>query len=136
MKLKLVFNTRPQPHQSVRFTRKGIGYKPKKIVDYQKYIQRLAEEQLAEDFVTIEAGIPIYIKQLTYQYAFPKSWSKRKKSEGGYKTTKPDLQDNLNKAFLDALEGIVYEQDQNIVSIEKLEKVWGETDKITLILEY
>jgi hypothetical protein len=37
---------------------------------------------------------------------------------------------------LDALEGLVYEQDQNIVSINGLEKYYGDGDKITLILEY
>lgn len=135
MKYTFKLNIRPMPHQSVRFTRQGRSYKPKKIVDYQDYVRRLVTDQLPDDFVMIEAGTPIIIKELTYEYAYPNSWSKKKKQGRHYKTTKPDLQDNLNKAFLDALEGLVYEQDQNIVSIEKLQKLWSDKDRITLIIE-
>lgn len=125
------------PHQSVRFTRTGHSYKPKKIVDYQSYIVKLATDQLPEGFEIIPSGSLIFIEELSYQYAYPKAFSKKKKQQGKiYKETKADLQDNLNKAFLDALEGVVYEQDQNIVSINNLEKYYGETDKITLTLRY
>ena len=48
------------------------------------------------------------------------------------KTTKPDLQDNLNKAFFDALEGIVFEQDQNIHHIGEMRKYYYEKDCIKL----
>lgn len=133
----MTFNLRAQPHQSVRFTRSGRSYKPKKIVDYQAYVIKLVSDQLPEGFEIIPAGTLIFIDQLHYQYAYPKAFSKKKRQQGKiYKPTKPDLQDNLNKAFLDALEGVVYEQDQNIVCINNLEKFYGETDKITLTLRY
>jgi Holliday junction resolvase RusA-like endonuclease len=135
MRLVLELNIRPMPHQSMRFTRQGRSYKPKKIVDYQAYVRRLVEDQLPGDFKIIEAGTPIVIEKLHYQYAYPSSFSNKRKQQGKiYKATKPDLQDNLNKAFLDALEGLVYEQDQNIVCIKNLEKYWGEKDKIYLTL--
>lgn len=106
-------------------------------MDYQKYIVSLVSSQLPEGFETIPSGSLIFIEELHYQYAYPKAFSKKKKQQGKiYKETKPDLQDNLNKAFLDALEGVVYEQDQNIVSINNLEKYYGESDKITLTLRY
>ena len=44
--------------------------------------------------------------------------------------TKPDLQDNLNKAFFDALEGVIYEQDQNIVEIKNMKKYYSDNDFI------
>ena len=53
-----------------------------------------------------------------------------------FKTTKPDLQDNLNKAFFDSLEGLVYEQDQNIVEINRMSKFYGEADHIRVEFEY
>jgi len=126
----------PTSHQSVRFTRSGRSYKPKKIIDYQATVVRLAEEQLPKDFKIIPAGTNIFIEELTYQYAYIKSIPKKRRVGKLYKATKPDLQDNLNKAFLDALEGVVYEQDQNIVAINKLEKYYGDKDLITLILKY
>ena len=62
--------------------------------------------------------------------------SKKKKSQFTYKTTKPDLQDNLNKAFFDALEDLVYEQDQNIVVINKMSKFYGEEDQIKIQFKF
>lgn len=123
-------------HQSMRFTRSGRSYKPKKIMDYQSHIIKLAKHQLKDDFEVIPAGTEIVIEQLTYQYAYLKSEPKKNRNKKIYKVTKPDLQDNLNKAFLDALEGVIYEQDQNIVAINKLEKYYGDKDLITLILKY
>lgn len=137
MILELEFNVRPTPHQSMQFTRSGRSYKPRKIVNYQKYVVELVKPQLPEGFEIIPAGSLIYIEQLHYIYAYPKAFSKKKKQQGKiYKETKPDLQDNLNKAFLDALEGVVYEQDQNIVSINNLQKYYGEKDAILLTLKY
>ena len=47
-----------------------------------------------------------------------------------------DRLDNLNKAFIDALEGIVFEQDQNIVEVKDLKKFYGESDYIEIKLLY
>ena len=52
------------------------------------------------------------------------------------KVTKPDLQDNLNKAFFDALEGLLYEQDQNIVEIKNMSKFYSDSDYIKVKFVY
>lgn len=135
-RLRLEFELKPVPHQSVRFTRAGRPWKPKKIIDFQKTVAKLAKAQLSKGFNIIPAGTEIHIAQLTYQYAYLKSIPKKKRIRKLYKTAKPDLQDNLNKAFIDALEGVVFEQDQNIVTINNLEKYYGDKDLITLILDY
>ena len=72
-------------------------------------------------------------RRLTRTTRLEKSEKRKKKVP---KTTKPDLHDNLNKAFMDALEGIVFEQDQNIVKIKNLEKYYDKENLITLILKY
>lgn len=54
---------------------------------------------------------PVY---LTIDFTFPRPKSARK--EVFWKTTKPDL-DNLIKAVTDALQGIVYKSDAQIVSL-------------------
>ena len=46
------------------------------------------------------------------------------------------LELNLNKAFFDALEGLVYEQDQNIVEIKNMVKYFAPEDKIKVQFEY
>lgn len=136
MILTLEFNLRPMPHQSVKFGRNGIKYKPKKVLDYQKYVRTLASEQLPVDFNIIPAGSPIVVNYIEYIYAYPKSLAKKRRLPRVPKTTMPDLHDNLNKAFFDALEGLIYEQDQNIVEIKNMVKYFGPEDKIRVQFEY
>ena len=135
MKLTLELNIRPLAHQSFKIGRGGIKYKPKKVKDYQEYLRKLVSEQLPKDFYIIEAGSEIKVNYIEYIYAYPKSFSKKRRVKT-FKVTKPDLQDNLNKAFFDSLEGLLYEQDQNIVEINKMSKFYGETDKIRVEFEY
>jgi Holliday junction resolvase RusA-like endonuclease len=52
-----------------------------------------------------------------------------------FKHTKPDLHDNLNKALFDALEGIVWERDQNVVAMDDVKKYYATTNKIILYLQ-
>ena len=135
MKLKLNLDIKPLSHQSFRIGRNGIKYKPKKVKDYQEFLIGLVVEQLPKDFCIITAGSEIKVNYIEYIYAYPKSFSKKKRVKT-FKTTKPDLQDNLNKAFFDALEGLVYEQDQNIVEINGMTKFYGQEDKIRVEFEY
>lgn len=135
MKLNLELNIRPLAHQSFKIGRGGIKYKPKKVTDYQNYLRRLVTEQLPKNFNIITAGSEIKVNYIEYIYAYPKSFSKKRRVKT-FKVTKPDLQDNLNKAFFDSLEGLLYEQDQNIVEINKMSKFYGETDKIRVEFEY
>ena len=135
MKLTLELNIRPLAHQSFKIGRGGIKYKPNKVKDYQEYLRRLVSEQLPKDFNIITAGSEIKVNYIEYIYAYPKSFSKKRRVKT-FKVTKPDLQDNLNKAFFDSLEGLLYEQDQNIVEINKMSKFYGETDKIRVEFEY
>ncbi len=135
MKLSFDIYVKPLAHQSFRIGRNGIRYKPKKIVDYQRNIKVLILEQLPKDFDIITSGSEIKVNYIEYIYSYPKSFSKKKRVKT-FKTTKPDLQDNLNKAFFDSLEGLVYEQDQNIVEINRMSKFYGETDQIRVEFEY
>lgn len=135
MKISFELYIKPLAHQSFRIGRNGIRYKPKKIVDYQRNIKVLILEQLPKDFDIITSGSEIKVNYIEYIYSYPKSLSKKKRVKT-FKTTKPDLQDNLNKAFFDSLEGLVYEQDQNIVEINRMSKFYGETDQIRVEFEY
>ena len=58
------------------------------------------------------------------------------REEGLQKTTKPDLHDNLNKALLDAFEGLVFEQDQNICEIKNIKKYYSEENSIQIQFEW
>lgn len=77
MRLKLTFNIKPVPHQSVRIGRNNIAYKPKKIINYQVAIRALAIAQLPKGFNMIPAGTEITIQRLTYQFKYLKSTPKK-----------------------------------------------------------
>jgi len=132
----LRFNLKPTPHQSFRRGRNGVAYTPKKILDFKKDVAWELSNQLNSDFEIIKAGTPIIVEYLHYCFEFPKSTALKRRIEGLQKTTKPDLLDNLNKAFIDALEGIVFEQDQNIVEVKDLKKFYGESNYIKIKLLY
>lgn len=71
--------------------------------------------------------IPLYVK-LTCYYPIPKSTSKKKAAqmEAGeiIPVVKPDL-DNVAKLILDALNGLAWEDDNQIARLE-ISKVYGE----------
>lgn len=136
MELNLTFDIRPQAHQSVRMGRNGIAYTPKKIKDYKRAIMLLARNQLPKDFEIIPAGTAITVEYLHYIFEYTKSTPKKRRTYQLDKTTKPDLLDNINKAFIDALEGVVFAQDQNIVRVKELRKFYGERNKIEIKLVY
>lgn len=136
MILTLEIKTTPVAHQSFRIGRNGIKYKPKKVQDYQKYVRKLVQDQLPADFEMISAGIPITVNYLHYCFTYPKSMAKKNRYKGYPKVTKPDLHDNLNKALFDALEGLIFEQDQNIVAIKDMAKYYDERDCIKLQITY
>lgn len=137
MKINLNIPIKPTPHQSVRATRSGHMYQPKKIVDYKSQIKKVVREQLPDDFCVIKADTPIHITRLHYCFKYPKSMPKYKRESEGllYKVTKPDLHDNLNKALFDALEDVVWERDQNVVSIDSLKKYYTDQDQIIISIE-
>ena len=115
MELTLSFDIRPQAHQSVRMGRNGIAYTPKKIKDYKRAVMILARKQLPKDFEMIPAGTPITVEYLHYIFQYNKSTPKKRRTYQLDKTTKPDLLDNINKAFIDALEGIVFAQAYDLI---------------------
>ena len=135
MKIYLEIPVKAVPHQSVRVTKRGFTYQPKKIKDYKKIIAELVRERLPDLFCVIEAGTPIVVNRLHYVFEYPKSMPKYKQKHGTFKVTKPDLHDNLNKALFDALEGVLWEQDQNICWLRDVRKIYGDTNKIELEIE-
>ncbi|HBC4642533.1 RusA family crossover junction endodeoxyribonuclease [Staphylococcus aureus] len=73
--------------------------------------------------------------ELDFYFPLLKSWSKKKKSEmvGQYKVTKPDI-DNLIKTVLDACNGHVWKDDNQITEITS-SKRYGLEPKIIMRVE-
>jgi len=131
MKIKLEFDVKPMAKQSFRTTRTGNKYLDASVIKYRKAIRNMAISQMRNQKAErIEGAVNMNI---IYAFRRPKSLSKKERNEidGGKnipKTTKPDI-DNLTKAILDALNGIVWKDDAQVAQIN-IQKIWSAKDQI------
>lgn len=103
-----------------RFARRGPGvatYDAPASRDYKSWVRSCAIQSMAKQAgEIIPRDVPLHIV-LTVSVARPKSIPKSRLLP----VVKPDL-DNFLKTVQDALEGIVYQADQQIVSVRAVKK--------------
>lgn len=107
-----VFSVRPKTKGRPRMTRFGKAYTPKETVAYEKEISELYDGPLFEDELlcmklrfTVE-GTELLLEKLEHN---PKVKQPKSKLTG-------DI-DNYAKSILDALNGVAYADDKQIVSL-------------------
>jgi len=88
-----------------RVTRNGT-YNDPKYTNYKKAIALYCMKH----FGVSDKPIAMYVD---FMFEQPKSWSKKKKEETLWHTSKPDI-DNLQKGIKDALSGIAYVDDSQV----------------------
>lgn len=146
MNLKIKILGIPQPKQSVRS--KGVlmpngkvkvkHYQTDKIKQNERNIAFDIKSQLPKGFKPYNG--PIIVKRLLYVFPPQKNWtkSKLKQLEEGavfYRDVKPDLTDNLNKPLFDAMQGIVFMNDSQIVKMNDVSKIYGLVPRIEIEIE-
>lgn len=99
-----------QGKQRPRFTRSGRCYTPKATADYEAAIAAAFRDQCGGFYAASE---PVAVSVDVFR-ALPKSRPKSVAAEAD--TARPDL-DNVVKAVLDALNGIAYADDAQVVEI-------------------
>jgi len=121
--VRLCFPGRPHAVQSVRFARTPFGmrkYQPTEVLQWKSTVRLDAARQLGTAFRPF-SGVPLRL-DVEYLFSPPKSLPKRdfaaiQQGRVFFKTTRPDLADNLNKGLMDALTGIVWADDSIIVEV-------------------
>lgn len=107
--------------------RTGTVYTPKPTAIYENYIKTLFLSQ----FGAIQTDKPLVLK-ITAFLGIPKSTTKKERVliEKGEKqpTKKPDI-DNIIKVVLDALNGVAYIDDKQVIRVEAT-KAFGETESL------
>ena len=106
-------------------------YTPQKTKKYEETIKYMFRQKYGSNFNPSENEIHI---KIDVEYAPPKSYSKKKRQmlidgQVGY-THKPDC-DNIAKAVLDALNGVVWKDDKQVVGLLVF-KAYGKEDKINI----
>jgi len=109
---------KPKSKQSFRFTMSGRRYQPKSIKDEEIRIASEVRTQLPGDFIPFDEPLFAWVE---YTFEVPKSFPKKivskLKDHILFKTTKPDVTDNLNKGLFDAMNKIVYRDDSVVSAI-------------------
>ncbi len=120
------------PKGRARITRSGIAYTPKKTRDYENKLAFFASEVM-KDAPLLEGPLWVCVR---VSVSIPESWSKKKRAlalAGEIKPIgRPDL-DNYIK-ILDALNGIVWKDDSQIVEISAF-KYYGEKPRLFLDID-
>ena len=113
-----------QPKQRPRFTKTGHTYTPKKTQDYERKVKNCYLMEYPTGIAFKDEPVELI---LNVYFQIPKSVSKKKREEllvYHYPTKRPDS-DNLLKSIADALNGVAYTDDSQIVHAV-VNKIWSE----------
>ena len=127
---KFFVEGRPKGKGRPRMNRRtGHVYTPAATKEYESDIRQAFLRQGGESF----CGLPVSV-QVEASYPMPKSWSKKQRDEarGTYCEHKPDL-DNVEKAVLDALNGVAWNDDKSVVVLIA-RKVWADTGGVEITI--
>ena len=118
MKIQFTIPGNPVPKARPRVTRSGHAYTPKKTADYENLVKAYAIKTMAEHGLKLtEEAIRLDVQAF---FSIPVSWTKAKKEKalnGDLKHTSKIDVDNCIKAVQDAMNGIVYKDDSQIVLV-------------------
>lgn len=114
-----------------RFVRAtGRVYTPKKTESYECRVAAYGQAAMG-DAKPLNGGLSMMI---CATYLIPESWSKKKKSEAMWKTSKPDA-DNIAKICKDALNKIAYHDDAQICELF-VQKKYGPIAGLTVTVAH
>ena len=119
-----------------RFAKRGNyiqTYTPVKTKTYEDEVRLLATKAKGSGS-TLEGSVSVFIY---ISFSVPQSYSKRKREaclSGEEKhTKKPDL-DNVAKAVIDGMNGIIFKDDSQITSLH-VTKVYAETPAVEVMVK-
>lgn len=122
MLCRLTIPLRPKPKERPQHGRFSKGYTPKSTREYEEAVKHYYER---------DCGLPPTDKPVMvtfmFNFAVPKSCSKREQAKKLLGTcpysNRPDL-DNIEKAVMDALNGMAFKDDCQVVAKISLKRFW------------
>lgn len=123
MTIEFTVPGRPVPMARPRVTARGT-YTPRRCRNYKATVEIAAKAAMkGKEPITGAIVVKMY-----FRFALPKSWSKAKRHEWEngkvHFLSRPDI-DNLYKSVTDALIGIVYKDDAQIVAAQIIKSYDG-----------
>lgn len=138
MTFQVIFNVEgtPVPKGRPRFARRGkfvSTYSPKTTVDYETLVSTSAKQAMG---VTEPLGTPL-AAYIYITLPIPASYSKKRTAaclSGGERPTKRSDIDNYCKAIFDGMNGIVYVDDSQIVSLHSTKR-YGTVGMVEILVK-
>jgi len=119
-----------------RFAKRGnfvSTYTPEKTASYENLVKVLAMQEMGSN-QPISSPVNVFID---IAICPPASWSKKKRAqalnEEIHPTGKPDI-DNVAKGILDAMNGVVYLDDKQVISLT-IRKFYDESDQALVTVD-
>jgi len=135
MKLNFIIKGKVKAKQSVKFGRNGIKYTPRDMIEYANLVRLSFVNKYPEWDINNFANKPLKA-EITVFMPVPKSYSKKKREQALSNqirpTVKPDC-DNIAKNINDALNGIVYPDDKQIVTLT-INKYYAANEKVIVAI--
>lgn len=123
----------PVPKGRPRFTRQGMAYTPAKTKTYEEEVAILGKSAM-NGLEPLTTPIAVFVYAT---FPIPESYSKKRREaclNGSERHVKrPDL-DNVVKAITDGLNGVVYHDDSQIVSLHAT-KVYGTDGMVEVMIQ-
>lgn len=120
---------KPRGKQRHRTGKNGT-YTPKETAQYEKYVKMIFKQKYPD--VILSGELRVIIEAY---FKIPKSTKKSDKLKMATNeirpTKKPDS-DNIAKIILDALNGVAYQDDKQVVSLQ-VEKYYTEADEMVTV---
>lgn len=115
---KFIIPGKAVPKARPRVTKRGFTYTPKTTKDFETLVRNSYVAEFGENSM-FPQQMPLAMV-VEFQSKPPKSWSKQKQKKALnkeiYPISRPDV-DNLLKGVQDALNGVAYPDDSQIVAI-------------------
>ncbi|WP_252227100.1 RusA family crossover junction endodeoxyribonuclease [Caldicoprobacter algeriensis] len=131
--ITLIIPGKPLGKQRPRVLKNGITYTPAQTVNYETYIKQL----FATEYKRHEPFRGPVKMQITAYFPIPQSVSEAKKTlmaRGNIRPTKKPDVDNIIKIICDALNGLAYQDDKQIVECT-VEKYYSTTPQVQVTIE-
>lgn len=122
----------PVPKGRPRFNHNSrLAYTDAKTLKFERELRKVCKEEMVKRNFT-KATTPLSVC-LFFRMPIPKSYSKKKtkEMEASWYPHRPDI-DNLIKSALDAMNGVVYEDDALVVRLESTKSYSAEDFGMTI----
>lgn len=127
--IEIIIPVKPMPKQSFKFTKAGLKYQPAEIRQYIRTLRYYAIKQYRGKMLTAPLAVRIVFTMPPLQ-SFSNKRLLELETSPEYHIKRPDV-DNLTKPILDAMTGILW-QDDSIISCMIVEKYIGAAEQISI----